>query len=570
MPTLPDRVGRRHRLLSAAALAAGLLLTALSPEPTRGQDAPTFTRTDTLRGTLGPARAWWDVTFYDLHVRVQPGDSSLAGRNAITYRAVAGGREMQIDLQPPMELDSVVLAGEALSIRHDGNAHFVTLPRTQRPGEVHTVTAHFHGRPTVAANPPWDGGYTWTTDDSGRTWIATSNQSLGASVWWPNKDHMAEEPDSQRIAVTVPDPLVDVSNGRLRSTRPNGDGTATYEWFVASPVNNYSVSVNAGHYAHWTEEMEGEAGTLTLDFWPLEEDLEDARRQWAQVRPTLACFEEWFGPYPWYEDGYKLVQVPYLGMEHQSAVTYGNRFMNGYLGRDLSGTGWGLEWDFIIVHETAHEWWGNNLTVADGADLWVHEGFANYAENIYTECLTGSARAGAEYVIGTRAGIRNDRPVIGHYGVNDEGSGDRYSKGGNLLHTIRQLVDDDHRWKAVLRGLNRDFRHQTVTSAQVEAYITRHSGVELERVFEQYLRTTRIPTLEYERSDGLLSFRWTNVVEGFRMPVRVTLEPGRYVWIRPTERWRTLPTTLPPAARFRVDEDFYVRTRDVGTGDAGS
>lgn len=540
-------------------LSALLLVTGLG-----AQGRPAFTRADTLRGSNGPARAWWDVTFYDLDVRVQPSDSTLRGSNRITYRTVAPGSVLQIDLQPPMVLDSVLLEdGRALVHRREGDAHFVTLPGSQDAGETHTITAWFHGRPVVAERPPWEGGYSWERDGAGRPWVVTSNQGLGASVWWPNKDLMSEEPDSQRIAVTVPDPMVDVSNGRLRATRRNADGTTTWEWFVSSPINNYSVSVNAGSYVHWSEELPGEEGPLTLDFWPLAEHEADARRQWTQVRSTLQCFEHWFGPYPWYEDGYKLVEVPYLGMEHQSAVTYGNGFRNGYRGTDLSGTGRGLDWDFIIVHESAHEWWGNNLTAADGADLWVHEGFANYAENLYVECLTGSAEAGAEYVIGTRARIANDRPVQGRFGVNDEGSGDRYYKGGNLLHTIRQLTRDDERWRQALRGLNRTFRHATVTGRQVEEYIAHATGLALTAVFDQYLRTAAVPVLEYRRSGGLVSFRWANVVPGFAMPVRVALEPGSWTWIEPTERWQTVEVGPRGEGPLLVDDDFYVEALDV-------
>ncbi len=544
------------------ALAAGALVL-LAVAPITGQER-SFDRPDTLRGSDGPARAWWDVVYYDLSVSVNPPDSSLSGVNRITYRALTSGSVLQLDLQAPMTLDSVIHDGGAVLVqRREGNAWFVSLPVPDRPGSEHTVAAWFHGQPRPAARPPWDGGLSWDRDASDRPWVVTSNQGLGASVWWPNKDLMSEEPDSQRISVTVPDPMVDVSNGRLRATRENGDGTVTYEWFVGNPVNNYSISINAGSYAHWSEVLEGEDGRLSLDFWPLAEHEADARRQWTQARSTIQCFERWFGPYPWYEDGYKLVEVPYLGMEHQSAVTYGNGFRNGYRGTDLSGTGLGLEWDFIIVHESAHEWWGNNLTAADAADLWIHESFANYAENLYTECTTGSADAGARYVIGTRARISNDRPIQGQFGVNDEGSGDKYYKGGNLLHTIRQLTRDDGRWRSVLRGLNRDFRHHTVTGRQVEEYIARNTGVELGAVFDQYLRTTMVPVLEYQRAAGLLSFRWTNVVPGFAMPVRVTLGSEGWSWITPREGWQTVDLSLRAGDPFLVDDDFYVEVREV-------
>jgi aminopeptidase N len=374
---------------------------------------------------------------------------------------------------------------------------------------------------------------------------------------------MSEEPDSQRVAITVPTPMVNVSNGRLREVTVNDDGTTTWAWVAASPINNYGISINAGTYAHWREIYDGEAGPLTLDFWPLTVNEAAARAQWAQVHPMMRCFEDWFGPYPWYEDGFKLIETPHLGMEHQSAVAYGNGYRNGYLGTDLSGTGRGLTWDFIVVHEAAHEWWANNITANDEADLWVHESFANYAENLYVECETGSRDAGAEYVIGTRARITNDSPIVGAYGVNDSGSGDMYYKGGNLLHAIRQVVDDDARWRGILRGLNEEFRRTTVDGADIEAYVSRVSGIDLSRVFDQYLRTTMVPTLEYRVRGSTLSYRWTNVVQGFAMPVRVRLAPGAWTWVRPTESWQDAELGV-PATDFEVDPDFYVTAVSVG------
>ncbi len=433
------------------------------------------------------------------------------------------------------------------------------LRRRSRVGSRKTITVYYRGKPRVALRAPWDGGFVWAHDSLGNPWIATANEGLGASVWWPNKDFLADEPDSQRIAITINDSVMDVSNGRLRRTTHNADGTTTYEWFVRNPINNYDVAVNAAKYAHIADVYHGERGTLTLDFYPLAYHADTARKQFQQAKSMLKCFEHWFGPYPWYEDGYKLVETPHLGMEHQSAVAYGNHYKNGYLGRDLSQTGWGLKWDFIIVHESAHEWFGNNITAKDQADMWIHEAFANYAENLYTECLYGKA-AGAAYVIGTRRLVRNDRPIIAPYGVNAEGSGDMYYKGGNMLHTIRQLVDNDERWRAVLRGLNANFWHQTVTAAQIENYMSEKSGVDLSKVFDEYLRTTKIPTLEYRISGDTLSYRWTNVVPGFAMPVRVTLGGAGYAWVHPTATWQSTAAHLRSPDEFRVDPNFYVNS----------
>ena len=528
---------------------------AVHPRPQQTIAPPTHA--DSLRGSITPERAWWDATFYDLHTRVSPADSSISGRVGITYLVVAPAREMQIDLQQPLVIDSITQSRRVLNIRRDGNAYFASLLDTQKIGEHKTVVVYYHGKPKVALRPPWDGGFTWVRDSLGNRWVATSNQGLGASVWWPNKDTQADEPDSQRVAITVPDSMIDVSNGRLRSTTHNADSTTTYEWFVTSPINNYDVAVNAGSYAHYTDSYAGENGNLTLDFWPLAYHVDAAKKQWAQVRPMLACFEHWFGPYPWYADGYKLVEAPHLGMEHQSAVAYGNHFHNGYLGRDLSHTGLGLAWDFIIVHESAHEWFGNNITTKDIADSWVHEGFANYAESLFEECQSGK-EAGARYVIGVRDNIKNDAPIVAEYGLNREGSGDMYYKGGNMLHTIRQIVGDDEKWRSILRGLNKTFWHQTVTGAQVEAYISQQAGVDLSKVFAQYLTTTNIPMLEYSIRANTLTYRWTNVVPGFDMPVRVTLADSSYSVIRPTTSPQTAKLALHDPASFRVDLNYYV------------
>jgi aminopeptidase N len=541
MPTLA------RSLVTLVLFSAALAGDAPAQRPPR-----TFTHADTLRGSNGPGRAWWDATFYDLHVAVSPADSSIHGWNAITYRALKPSAEMQIDLQVPLEVDSMVQSGKRVTYRRDGNAFFAAVP-SLAAGASATVTVFYHGKPRAAMRPPWDGGFIWQQDSLGRRWIATANEGLGASVWWPNKDYLADEPDSQRIAITLPDSMVDVSNGRLRTTKHNPDGTTTYEWFVEDPINNYDVEVNAGQYAHWSDTFNGESGPLTLDFWPLSYHADTAKVQFQQAKSMLACFEHWFGPYPWYKDGYKLIEAPHLGMEHQSGVAYGNKFKNGYSGRDLSGTGEGLTWDFIIVHESAHEWWGNSITVKDAADMWIHEGFANYSEGLYAECKDGK-EAGAQYIIGSRRNIRNDAPIIGTYGVNSEGSGDMYYKGGSMLHMIRQIVSDDEKWRSILRGIQSRFRHQTVTGQQIEDYMIQASGLNLAPVFQQYLTTPKVPVLEYKQTPDGTAYRWAEVVPGFAMPVR-----ANGVLLHPTEAWKTMPH----ADTIVVDPNFYVLTRKL-------
>src|SRR3954470_19241659 len=521
------------------------------------------THADSVRGSDNPNRSWWDVTYYDLNVRLNPRDSSFSGWNRIFYRAVQPGRMMQLDLQDPLELDSVVQDGKRLEARRDDGAYLVTLPTSPQPGAAAPpVTAYYHGYPG-RGRPARSSGVVWAEDSLGAPWIATTDQLIGASVWWPLKDFAGDEPDSQRIAVTVPDSLVEVSNGRLRGSVRNPDGSTPYECFVSAPINSYGVAVSAGRYTHFGDTLRGESGPLTLDFWALAPHLDTARVIWAQAKPMLACFEHWLGPYPWYADGYKLIEAPYLGMEHQSGIAYGNKFLPGYLGRDLSGTGLGLEWDYIVIHESAHEWFGNSISTREPGDLWVHEAFATYAEGLYTECRHDRA-AGARYLIGLRQGIRNTGPIAGPRGVAGWYNGDMYFKGANVLHTIRQLVNDDEKWREILRGLSRTFRHRTVTGADIEDYITRESGLDLARVFEQYLTTTTVPALEYRMESGTLSYRWADVVPGFAMRVRVVI-PGRGErWLRPTEAWQRLQVPAgagTAAADLQVDENFYVVSR---------
>ncbi|GAB3993726.1 M1 family metallopeptidase [Spirosoma daeguense] len=521
-----------------------------------------FTHDDTLRGSITPERAWWDLTFYHLRVRVQPTDSTLSGSTMIRYRVVKPGQTMQVDLQRPLRVIRVEQNGQPLTFRQDGNAYFVKLDKLQQPGQTDSITVQYAGKPRVAKRPPWDGGMVWSRDKAGNWFIATACQGLGASAWWPCKDHMYDEPDSMAISVTVPEDLTDVSNGKLRSVKQNPDHTRTFNWYVANPINNYGVNLNIARYEHWEETYPGEKGALALNYYVLPENLDSARRQFKQVPMMLKAFEHWFGPYPFYEDGYKLVETPYLGMEHQSSVTYGNHYRNGYLGRDLSSTGWGLRWDFIIVHESGHEWFANNITYKDIADMWIHESFTNYSENLFTEYYWGKT-AGAQYVIGCRALIRNDKPIIGIYNVNHSGSGDMYYKGGNMLHTIRQLVNNDERWREVLRGMNKTFYHQTVTTQQIEQYMIRETRLNLKPVFDQYLRDVRIPVLEYRPVAGGFQYRWANCVTGFDMPVKICFnETGPYQQIQPTAQWKTV--SAKGATTLTIDPNYYVLSKLVG------
>ncbi|WP_417860288.1 M1 family metallopeptidase [Winogradskyella sediminis] len=521
------------------------------------QEKKTFTKQDTLRGSITPERAWWDLTYYHLDIAVQPDQKFISGKNTIQYTVLQPHQVLQIDLQNPMVITKVLQDGKALKVTHEGNEHFITLKSTQNRGDINTIEVYYEGHPREAKRAPWDGGFSWKKDKNGKHFIATSCQGLGASVWWPNKDHMYDEVDSMDISVTIPKGLMNVSNGRLKQIETN-DKTITTHWTVKNPINNYGVNVNIGDYVNFSEVYNGEKGPLDLDYWVLSYNLEKAKIHFKDAPKMMKAFEHWFGPYPFYEDSFKLVEVPYLGMEHQSSVTYGNHYKQGYLGNDLSGTGWGLKFDFIIIHEAGHEWFANNITNKDIADMWIHEGFTSYSENLFLDYYYGKG-ASAEYVIGTRRNIQNDRPLIGVYNVNHEGSSDMYYKGANMLHTLRQLVDDDDKWRQILRGLNSEFYHETVTTEQIEDYLSKHTAMDLAPFFNQYLRTTKIPTLEYQLENGELKFRYINIVDGFAMPIQVEIDKHSE-WLFPNAKWQTKTIK---SERIEVDKNFYVHTKEI-------
>ncbi|WEK18805.1 MAG: M1 family metallopeptidase [Candidatus Pedobacter colombiensis] len=523
-----------------------------------------FSRADSLRGTLSSLRSCYDINYYHLDVKVDIPNKFISGSNEFKFTATQDFKNLQFDLFANLKVEKVVFHGIELPFKREFNAVFVTFPTTIKKGTDESFTVYYSGNPIIAKNPPWDGGFIFSKDKSGNPWVSVACQGLGASCWWPNKDHQSDEVDSMLISISVPKDLQEISNGRLRNTVEMPDGYLQYNWFVDNPINNYNITMYIGRYSHWIDEYAGEKGKLSLDFWSLKEDSPLARPHWdADVKPMLKSFEYWFGPYPFYEDGYKLVEAPYLGMEHQSAVAYGNNFKMGYLGNDLSGSGWGLKFDFITVHESGHEWFGNNITTKDIADMWVHEAFTNYSEALFTESMYGKDAALA-YVVGIRKNIKNDIPIIGKYGVNQEGSGDMYYKGANLIHLIRQLINDDEKFRGILRGLNKTFYHSTVTTHQIEDYIAKQSGLKLNKIFDQYLRHTHIPVLEYQITNGVLKYRWVADVKDFDMPVKVTLKPDSFNFITPATHWKTIDIDKSITnSTFKIDPNFYIDTKQV-------
>ena len=524
-----------------------------------GSIAQQYTRQDSLRGGITKERAWWDIQHYDLSFEVNPEAKSIQGKNVIRYKVIAENQLLQLDLQSPMSILSVTQDGVPLSIMDDGNAHFITMVKKQVVGQQNELVVTFSGKPRVAKNPPWDGGFAWTKDKNNQHFIATSCQEIGASLWWPCKDHMYDEPDlGMLISIQVPRGLVAVSNGRLKEEKQENDLTSTFIWEVKNPINNYGVNITIGDYVHFSEVYKGENGLLDMDYWVLKDNVEKAKVQFKDATRMMAAFEHWFGPYPFYEDSYKLVEVPYLGMEHQSAVSYGNKYGNGYLGSDLSGTGWGLKFDYIIIHESGHEWFANNITAKDNADLWIHESFTTYSEALFVEYFYTKS-AGFEYVRGLRRGIDNSAPLIGNYDVNDPNNGDIYSKGSNVLHTLRQLVGNDEKWREILRGLNKTFYHQTVSSAQIESYIESSTGLKLDAFFDQYLRDARKPVLQYKINDKKgkkLEFRWSDCIEGFDMPVKIKYN-NTVLTLHPTTSWSSI-NLEEKTEGIIVSKEYYV------------
>jgi aminopeptidase N len=515
----------------------------------------TYSRQDTLKGKITDERAWWNLTHYNLDFELDIENKYLKGSNTITYTVLEPNKLMQIDLQPPLKITKVVQAGEALTFTQDGNAYFIQLKQNQVKGSSKALEVFYEGNPKEAPRAPWDGGFSWEKDANGKPFVFTSCQGEGASLWWPNKDHMYDEPDNgMTISVTVPEDLMAVANGKLTATEKKDNGTTKYQWTVVNPINNYGVALNVADYVHFSDPYKGMKGTLACDYYVLPENLEKAKVQFKQAHLMLEAFEYWFGPYPFYEDSYKLVEG--VAMEHQSSVGYSG-YTNGREGRgDMSGSGWGLKFDYMLIHESGHEWFANNITYKDMADMWVHEGFTTYSEALYVEYHFGK-KAGEEYIKGLSHNIGNEIPIIGDYDVNDKDiTQDVYRKGATLLHTLRQVINDDEKWRTILTGLNTEFYHKTVTTGEIENYISQQSGLNLKSFFDQYLRTVQIPTLEYYFEDNKFAYHWINALPGFNMPLKVKLD-GKEQWIKPTTNW-THEYTKDPAKELSIDANFYV------------
>ncbi|KAF2330511.1 M1 family metallopeptidase [Flavobacterium ginsenosidimutans] len=519
------------------------------------QKTKIYTLSDTLRGSLTPERQWWDALRYDIVVKPDYNNKLISGSNTITYKTVKekSNTKMQIDLQNPLVIDSVIQSGKKLSFAKENGVWYIKTPKSKIKTS-NKVDIFYHGKVHEAIKAPWDGGWIWTKDSLGRPWMTVACQGLGASVWYPCKDHQSDEPNNgASLTMIVPDSLTAIANGRLQFKKKNNDGTTSYKWAVVNPISNYCIIPYIGKYVNFSETYKGEKGNLDLNYWVLDYNLEKSKKYMPkEVHNMLDAFEYWMGPYPFYEDGYQLIETSHTGMEHQSAVSYGNHYKPGYRGNDGSGTGWGMKWDFIIIHESGHEWFGNNITTNDLADMWVHEGFTNYSETLFVDYIFGK-QAGDEYNAGTRKGVQNDRPIIPDYNVNAQGSGDMYPKAGNMLHAIRHGVDNDTLFREVMRGLGKEFYHQTVDSKQIENYISKKLNFSYDKVFEQYLKTTQIPNFEfYFNTDKTKVFyRYTNCISGFNLPLTLKSNNEK-IKIIPSDQWQNIALSKDQVSLFDV------------------
>lgn len=529
--------------------------------------AQEFTRADSLRGTLSPLRSCYDVTYYNLNLSIDIDNKSISGYNDIYFKANTDFAEFQIDLFENMEISSIEFSGAELPFRREYNAVFVQFPESFSYGRQAKIRVNYHGTPIAAKNAPWDGGFVWAKDKNDKDWVGVACEGMGASSWWPNKDHLSDEPDSMTMTFTVPKGLVCVANGRLREEKRITNLETRYTWHVSYPINNYNVTLNIADYTHFSDTYTAEDGSiLDLDYYVLPYHLDKAKKQFKQVQPMLKCFEHAFGKYPFWNDGYKLVETHYLGMEHQGAIAYGNQYKKGYLGSHPSD----IDFDYIIIHETGHEWWGNSVSMTDLGDMWIHESFCTYSEAVYVECMHGHDKM-LEYINSQRLYISNGSPIIGPYGVNVEGnSTDMYYKGAWVLHTLRSVINDDKLWRDILKGVATEFEITNVDATTIIDYFNQRLGKDYTWYFDQYLRNSSIPTLEYKFKGrlfrkGKFSYRWEADVPEFKMPVKATFGAELEKVIEPETEWKTIPLKRKQFRKFKVSLKHYlINVRQIG------
>ena len=535
-----------------------LILTALILSGFQQIAAQNFTRKDSLQGGLRPERTSFDVLRYDLNITINPDKKTIVGYNDITFKILENTSRIQLDLFENMQIDSIVMNSEKLNYKRDFNAVFITFPNILASDSKQEIMRfHYSGKPIIATNAPWDGGFVFKKDSQGKPWIGVAVQGTGASVWYPVKDSQSDEPDfGATIKVAVPNGLMNVSNGRFIGSEDLKNGYTRWDWEVKNPINTYNITVNIADYAHIHDNHKG----LDLDYYVLRENEEKARKHFEEVKPMMDCFQSKFGTYPFAEDGYKLVETSYLGMEHQSAVAYGNKYKKGYLGDDLSGTGIGLLFDYITIHESGHEWFGNSITSKDITDMWIHEGFTQYTEVVFIECQYGYEKA-MEYCNGLKRNVGNQTPIIGTYGVNNEGSGDMYPKGALLLNTLRHIVNKDEKWWTMLLKYSETYRHKIIDTETVIAFFNQETGMNLTPVFNQYLRYPTLPSLDLRMKKNKLEFRWITTVTSFSMPIDIKIKDKK-IRIIPKNDWTKSKLKINKLQDVEIlKNNFYVNVK---------
>jgi aminopeptidase N len=547
----------RHRNVHPSTISGVILLEFDEMRVNPKEREMKFTKKDSLRGSYGPFRENNDLLFYGLSVKLDAEQKFLSGKNSIRFKMLRDDDRIQIDLFENMNVDSILFDGRQVSYDRDFNAVFIDFPQRLKRGGVYTVDFYYSGHPIESGR---FGGLAFKEDSLGNPWIFTACQVIGASLWWPNKDQQPDEVDSMTISVAVPSDLVDVSNGRFIGKEILEDGYTRYDWKVHYPINNYSVSLNIGKYTHFSETL----GELTLDYYVLPYHVKQARRQFTQVKPMLECYQKYFGEYPFLRDGYKLVEVPYSGMEHQSAVTYGNLFKNGYLGRDWTGVGVSMKFDFIIIHESGHEWVGNSVTANDVSDAWIHEGWCTYAEAVYVECMFSYADA-IKYLNGYRSKVKNEEPIIGPTAVNHWPTKDQYFKGALFLNTLRHVVDNDNKWWALIKNYNEHFKYRNIWTTDVINFFNDYLGWDLRPIFEQYLYYWKLPVLQYKFVGDKVEFRWQADVDDFNMSVKIRSNGSQH-FIYPTTEWKSEPFAGSSGDEWQVETDlFYIEIEELAS-----
>jgi aminopeptidase N len=511
------------------------------------------TRADSLRGQYDRHRANNDLLYYHLDIRVDPEQKLLSGKNTVRFRMLEDDTRVRLDLYANLNVERIMLGTNELKYERELNAVFIDFPQALRKGREYAIEFHYSGTPQETGR---FGGLAFRKDPQGRHWINTANQGNGSSIWWPSKDQWKDEPEGMRISVAVPNDLVNVSNGRFIGKTDLGDGYTRWDYQVHYPINSYNVSLNIGHYVQFSGTPVGTNKNLTIDYFVLPESLEKATAQFAQTPPMIRIFEEIFGEYPFKKDGFKLIEVPYTGMEHQSAVTYGNGFQNGYGGKDWTGVGVSPKFDFIIIHESAHEWFGNAVSAADISDMWIQEGWTTYLEGLYVEKMFGYEDA-LKYVNGYKSKVGNRQPIITQRGIHRSPTQDMYFKGALFLHTLRSVVNDDEVWWRVIRDYYQAFKYRNSMTEDMVRFFNNALGQDLSPVFNQYLRRSELPVLElaFDEEAGTLAYRWRADERDFNMPVKVG-DPAKWQVIRPTTDWQIMETEIPKDA-FQVATDLY-------------